>query len=202
MLNIPNPGYEIEIRGVLGANDRARVERLLESEGATLTGDHDRESYVFELQDGSLDLRVRMAEKGTELVLKSGRGRLATIRWKHTIRLHQEVSLKEVLDFVSYYGYTKGRVVNRRYKTYAYRGRYKIVLATVPGAQDFNYFEIEASADDFEAAESLVAEVEEVARELRLVVFSHDEYKAYLRAIDEAGVDPLYQYSDARKAVL
>lgn len=200
MLKIPNPGYEIEIRGPLGAEDRARVERRLEAEGAKLTGDHDRESYVFELQDGSLDLRVRTAEKGTELVLKSGRERLATIRWKHTLRLHEEVSLPEVLDFVSFYGYTRGRVVSRRYKTYAYRGRFKIVLATVPGAPDFDYFEIEASAEDIETAGRLVAEVEEVARELRLAVFSQEAYKTYLKAIDAARVDPVYQYEGAHRS--
>ncbi len=199
MLNVPNPGYEIEIRGLLNAEDRARVERLLESEGATLARDHERESYIFEQQDGGLDLRVRMAEKGAELVLKCGRERLATVRWKHTIRLHQEVFLKEVLEFISYYGFTRGRVVRRRYKTYAYRGRYKVVLATVPGAPDFDYFEIEASTVDSAEADGLVAEVEDVARELHLVTFSQDEYRTYLTALDAAGVEPMYQYHNPRQ---
>lgn len=201
MLNIPNPGYEIEIRGLLHEEERGRLERLLESEGATLAGDNERESYVFELRDGGLDLRVRVAEKGAELVLKSGSERLATVRWKHTIRLHEEVALKGVLEFVSYYGFTTGRVVRRRYRTYAYRGRYKVVLATVPGAPEFDYFEIEASTDDFAAAEGLVAEVEQVARDLHLPVFSQDEYQTYLKALDEAGVDPVYQYNSPRQAV-
>ncbi|MCA1612547.1 MAG: CYTH domain-containing protein [Acidobacteria bacterium] len=199
MLNIPNPGYEIEIRGLLNADDRARVERLLESEGATLVGDHERESYVFELQDGGLDLRVRMAEKGAELVLKCGPERLATVRWKHTIRLHQEVSLKEALEFVSHYGFTRGRLVRRRYKTYAYRGRYKVVLATVPGAPAFDYFEIEASTVDSAATDGLVVEVEDVARELRLDAFSQDEYRTYLTALDATGIEPMYQYDNPRR---
>lgn len=198
MLNIPNPGYEIEIRGPLDAEGRARLERSLESEGATLAGDHERESYVFELQDGGLDLRVRMAEKGAELVLKCGRERLATVRWKQTIRLHQDVALEEVLEFVSHYGFTRGRIVKRRYKTYEYRGRYKVVLAAVPAAPGFDYFEIEASTTDPAAADALVAEVEEAARALRLVAFSEDEYRTYLKALDEAGVDPAYQYNGPR----
>lgn len=196
MLNIPNPGYEIEIRGPLDTKERARVERLLVSEGATEVGDHERESYVFELRDGGLDLRVRVAEKGAELVLKRGQERLATVRWKQTIRLHQEVTLGEVLEFVSHYGFTRGRIVKRRYKTYAYRGRYKVVLATVPAAPDFDYFEIEASTIDFATAEGLVTEVEEVARELRLGAFAQGEYQTYLKALDAAGVDPVYQYDN------
>ena len=202
MLNIPNPGYEIEIRGLLSAADRIRVEKLLESKGAQTSGEQNRRSYVFELQEGSLDLRVRMIDQGPELVLKCGRERLATIRWKQTIRLHEEVRLEEVLDFVSYYGYSKGRIISRCYKTYAYRG-FKIVLATVPHAPQFNYFEIEASTKDFDVARKSETEIAEVARELGLRAFSSpQEYRAYLNAIDKAGVDPQYQHDLARKAAV
>jgi adenylate cyclase class IV len=202
MLNIPNPGYEIEIRGRLSAADRIRVEKLLESEGAKTSGEHDRESYVFELQEGSLDLRVRKVDKRPELVLKCGRERLAIIRWKHTLRLHDEVTLGEVLDFVSYYGYTKGRIISRRYKTYAYRGC-KIVLATVPQAPQYDYFEIEASTTDYAMACRFASDIEGIARELGVTPFSSpDEYRTYLKAIDKAGVDPEYRHDAARKAAV
>jgi len=202
MLNIPNPGYEIEIRGLLSAADRIRVEELLESEGAETSGEQDRESYVFELQEGSLDLRVRKVDKHPELVLKCGRERLAIIRWKHTLRLHDDLALGEVLDFVSYYGYTKGRIISRRYKTYAYRG-HKIVLATVPQAAQFNYFEIEASTTDYAEACRFAENIDGIARELGVTPFSSsDEYRAYLKAMDEANVDPEYRHDLARKAAV
>lgn len=202
MLNIPNPGYEIEIRGLLSAAERIQVEKFLASAGAETSGEQDRESYVFELQGGSLDLRVRKVDKQPELVLKCGQERLATIRWKHTLRLHDNVTLDEVLDFVSYYGYTNGRIISRRYKTYAYRG-YKIVLATVTQALQFNYFEIEASTTDYAQACKFAADIEGIARELSVTPFSSpDEYRAYLKAMDKAGVDPEYRHNAARKAAV
>lgn len=185
MHHIPNPGYEIEIRGLLTPDDRQRLEARLRAEGASFEGEHVRESYIFPLDQEKLDLRVRETDEGPQLVLKRGRERLATIRWKHTLYLQKKVTLAETLKFVSHYGLEKGRFIRRSYATYDYRDQYKIVLATVPGAVNLDYFEIEAATDDFGAAIKFVPEIEKVARDLDLRFFSEDEYSKYLKELDK-----------------
>jgi adenylate cyclase class IV len=184
-----NPCYEIEIRGPLSFSCRESLECTLVDRGALLHGDHERESYIFQIKDGCLDLRVRTTDKGAELVLKYGLEPHATVRWKHTLPLGHSVHLDEAVNFLAYYGFNEGTVVKRRYKTYIYQGRYKFVLAEVPGFGEYNYFEIEATTNSLSRTGALAKDLLCLARELRLEVFSKRAYARYLQRLSSRAVD-------------
>ena len=195
----PNPCYEIEIRGPLSVRARSELVRVLNERGAELKSERARrESYIFEaVKDGSLDLRLRKAESGPELVLKRGPQRLAIARWKHTVGLRQDVDFKELLEFFAHYGYKAGRVVRRDYTTYTWSPwsaaySFKIVLAEVPDFEEYNYFEIERAVADREMIGPAVDQVHRVATELGLTCWSSEEYAVYLGDLKQ--VDRRYEW--------
>ena len=200
-IRVPNPCYEVEIRGPLQSERAQRaLEAALAGVGAEVGNERlRRESYIFEVNDGSLDLRLRKAEAGPELVLKSGPERLAVARWKHTVGLRSDLELKELQAFVAAYGYVKGHIIRRYYTTYTWAPNnpaysFKIVVAEVPGWPQYNYFEIERAIVDEEMISHAIEQVNEVAARLNLACWSRDEYLAYLANLNKDEVDAPYEW--------
>jgi len=177
---------EIELRGPLSAEQYARLNSFLETNGAK-KGMKDRVLIDYStllpgaMADREKDIRLRVTNGVPEIIVKLGswgeneqRRELSVTTAPHTFD-----TLTEIFAAL---GYEKGVLCGRKSTVYDYKG-IEFALVEVPGHS--YYYEAEKMAHAGEDGDALVKEITDVCTELGLQIFSKDEFFAYVEKLNK-----------------
>lgn len=171
--------FEIEHRGLLSEGQRNKLTKFLEEKGK-LVKEYKRTQWIFGLSHAkTIDLRIKETNGQKEFSLKVGK--LDSSNRKEISIPFFESSIKEAMEFLKFLGHREGLKAIRNASIYQYRG-IEWAIVEVPGHSW--YFEAEKLVESKSEGKKALEEIEQVAGELGLEVFSPKELMAYLRELD------------------
>lgn len=181
------PKIEVEHRGLLDEKKFNELNKFLKKNGKSL-GEKDRFSVIyyspgnkdFELEKSNpVDLKVRITNKKSELVLKYGKWGGKDARKEFQFPIDSE-KFEEMLEFLQILGFYSGVLQATKTKAYMYKGT-EICLVEAPGWG--NYFEAEILADS-ESIEAADKKLTSVCGELGLKVADENEFYELLESMN------------------
>ena len=177
---------EVEIRGLLTAEEYSKLKSFLDKEGEK-TEEKDRILIDYStflpggVEERKKDIRLRVTNGVPEIVVKLG-------EWGGTEQ-RKELSVKTapgtfdtLTEIFGALGYEKGVLAVRKSQVYMYKD-IEFALVEVPGHS--YYFEAEKMAHANENADELLEEMQVVCKELGLTVFSKEEFFAYIQKLNK-----------------
>lgn len=172
--------FEIELRGLLTVQQRMKLEQFLEENGKLLK-EYARTQWIFGLSlDKKIDVRIKETNGEYEFSLKVGR--LGNANRKEISIPFDKTKQKQSLEFLKFLGYREGVKAVRKAKIYLYKG---IEWAIVEVPKHSCYFEAEKLVDSKAEGKAATLEIQEVAAELGLNIFSPKETMEYIHKLDK-----------------
>ena len=172
---------EVEYRGVLTKKKFDELNNYLKKSGNYIK-EKDRFSVIYfprgkerlKVSKSPLDLRVRITNKKSELVLKYGRSSGNDARKEFSFPIDSE-KFEEIIEFLKILGFYYG--VLQATKTYIYIYQdIEFALVDVPGFG--YYFEAEILAD-MKSVESVKKKIAITTKELGLNVLNENDYLVF-----------------------
>ncbi len=171
--------FEVELRGKLTPEKKTKLVKFLMKNGK-LVKSYKRTQWIFGLSHSKkIDLRIKQTNGKNEFSLKVGK--LNNSNRKEISIPFDKDKLKESIDFLKYLGYREGLRAIRNADIYEYR-RIEWAIVEVPGHS--NYFEAEKLVGSKKEGKCAVKEIEKIALELGLKVFSPKETLEYISILD------------------
>jgi len=172
--------FEIEHRGLLHEKQRKQLVQFMEINGK-LVKKYERSQWIFGLShDKKIDLRIKETNGNKEFSLKVGK--LDNSNRKEISIPFSESTVKEAMEFLKYLGHREGLKAIRNASIYQYKD---IEWAIVEVPDHSWYFEAEKLVDSKAAGKQALEEIESIAEELGLKIFSPKETLAYIKTLDE-----------------
>lgn len=186
------PKIEVEHRGILTEKKFAELNNFFKKNGKFL-GEKDRFSLIyfdhgkeadFNLQkDNPVDLRLRITNKKSELVLKYGKWGGKESRKEFFFPIDSK-KFEEMAEFLHILGFYYGGLQATKTNVYKYKG-FEFALVKVPGWGYYFEAEILTAQDKADIADK---KVEAICRELGLEVLNDkDFYKLCTELNDRPG---------------
>jgi len=177
---------EVEVRGLLSDQEYARLKAFLDEHGRK-TEEKDRIFIDYStflpggVEERTRDIRIRVTNGVPEIVVKMG-------EWGGSEQ-RKELSVKTapgtfdlLTEIFAALGFEKGILAERKSHVYEYKNT-EFALVEVPGHS--YYFEAEKMAHAGEDADKLIGEMNELCAELGLLVFSKEEFFAYIQKLNK-----------------
>ncbi len=172
--------YEIEHRGRLSKKQKAELEAILKKNGK-LIKKYERTQWIFGLSHKkTIDFRIKQTNGENEFSLKVGR--LNDSNRKEISIPFGEDKLEESFEFAKYMGHSEGLIAIRNASIYLYKG---VEWAIVEVPSHSYYFEAEKLVENKKDGKKALTEIEKIASELGLKIFTPEETLAYIRLLDK-----------------
>ncbi len=178
---------EVEHRGLLTEKKFKELNKFLKKNGKFL-GEKDRFSVIysprgaeiFDLERDLIDLKIRITNKKSELVLKYGRFSGNDARREFLFPIDSK-KFEEMTEFLKILGYYSGVLQATKTFLYLYKG-VELALVKVPNWGCYFEAEIVVDSDGVPVAEKKTAVV---CRELELSVLSDKNFCKLLENLNE-----------------
>ena len=178
---------EVEHRGLLTEEKFKELNKFLKKNGKFL-GEKDRFSVIyssrgketFKLGRSKIDLKLRITNKKTELVLKYGRWSGNDARKEFLFPIDSK-KFEEVTEFLMILGYYYGVLQATKTYLYMYKG-IEFAVVKVPGWG--YYFEAEISTDS-DYVKTANGKIMSACQELKLNVLNNKDFRKLLENLNE-----------------
>ncbi len=185
---------EVEHRGTLTKENFDTLKKFLEKEGKFIK-EKDRFSVIYfprgkerlGVPKSPLDLRVRITNKKSEIVMKYGKSSGADARKEFSFPVDSN-QFEEATEFLFYLGFYYGAL--QATKTYVYM--YKDIEFAVVNAPAFGYYFEAEILTDKESIKSANEKIMSVMKELDLNVLSEKDFYKWL---EELGSNTKFRFN-------
>ena len=168
---------EIELRGPLTKNKYQKLLGFLKKEGQFVK-ELERKTFLFDISDQTLDLKVRTTNGLSEIVLKKG---FWGARKREEIILPIETKLvDEAVKLFALLGYNKGGIAIRDSHIFNYKN---IEFAVVRCPKGVYYYEAEFLAN--KNIKNPEKHIENILNELDLKIWSDKEFLNFLKVCNK-----------------
>ena len=181
------PSFEVEVRGKITEQFKTLLTRFRKI--ATFVGEKDRFSLIYfnhglvkdvrEIKDEKIDLRLRITNKKSELILKYGAWGGSDSREEHSLPVPREKFWDTAL-LLQRLGWTNGVVLATRTYVFQYQG---IEFALVQN-KHLNYFEAEKMVANKKDIAKERAAILAICQSLQLQPFSDEAFMDALNIIN------------------
>jgi hypothetical protein len=178
---------EIEFRGPLTKSEFKKLLNFLKKE-ADFVKRMKRKTFIFETKNKSLDLKTRITDGISEIVLK--KGFMGAVKREEIILPLRSKSIEEATRLLSLLGYNKGIIAIRDNYIFNYKN---IEFALVKCPNGYCFYEAELINN--KKIKNPERHIEEVLKSLDLVVWSEKEVYDFMMYCKK-NIDKHFEYKN------